>query len=251
MAFRMVLGNQLVALPEKLDGLAIHGFADTPPKRVIAVTGRLTIRLCDTDQSMLAVVAVFGDELMAFAAPFADQVAEGVVVVMAVALDHQAVAGNDVRAGTVLHQQVARRVVGEALLDVLGMIGAGQAIKRVVAIVVLAFACVGQAGEGAAFVVVVLALVEVVLLLRNGVGVQAVLVVVVIVAEQLTLLALVLATALEEMRGEYFTIEFDGGEVAAFVVVEGGGCCRAGVVFVIGRRRRSHSAGCPILGALQ
>ena len=108
---------------------------------------------------MLAVVAVLSNELLAFAAPLADEVAEGVVVVMAVALDHQAVGRNDVRAGAVLHQQIARRVVAEALLDVLGMIGAGQAIQWVVAVKVFAFAGVEQAGEVAVFVVVVLALV--------------------------------------------------------------------------------------------
>ncbi|CRM04262.1 hypothetical protein [Pseudomonas sp. 28 E 9] len=61
----------------------------------------------------------------------------------------------------------------------------------------LAFAGVDQAGEVAGFVVVVLALVKVVSLLGNGVGVQAVLVVVVVVAEQLALLALVFATGVE------------------------------------------------------
>ncbi|KWV84930.1 hypothetical protein PFLmoz3_05436 [Pseudomonas fluorescens] len=77
------------------------------------------------------------------------------------------------------------------------MVGAGQAGEGVVAVKVFAFAGVEQAGEVAGFVVVVLALVEVVLLLRYRVGVQAVLVVVVVVAEHLALLALMLATALE------------------------------------------------------
>jgi len=56
-------------------------------------------------------------------------------------------------------------------------------------VAVLAFAGVEQAGEVAGFVVVVLALVEVVLLLGHRVGVQAVLIVVVVVAEQLALLS--------------------------------------------------------------
>ncbi|KWV68387.1 hypothetical protein PFL603g_06470 [Pseudomonas fluorescens] len=120
---------------------------------------------------MLAVVAVFGDKLLAFAASFADEVAKGVVVVMAVALDHQAVGRDDVRAGAVLHQQVARRVVAEAFLHVLGVAGAGQAGEGVVVVAVFAFAGVEQAGEVAGFVVVVLALVEVVLLLGDRVGV--------------------------------------------------------------------------------
>ncbi|RMT60463.1 hypothetical protein ALP43_200234 [Pseudomonas azotoformans] len=89
---------------------------------------------------MLAVVAVLSDKLLAFAASFADEVAEGVVVVMTVALDHQAVGRNDVRAGAVLHQQVARRVVGEAFLYVLRVIGASQAGEGVVVVAVFAFA---------------------------------------------------------------------------------------------------------------
>ena len=193
----MVFGNQLVALPEKLCGFVIHGFADAPPKRVVAVTGGFAVRLCDADQPMLAVVAVFSDELVALTASLTNQVAESVVVVMAVALDHQAVGRDDVWAGAILHQQVARWVVAEAFLHVLRVIGAGQAGEWVVAVVVLAFAGVVQAGEVAGLVVVVMTLVEIVLLLGDGVSMQAVLVVVVVVAEQLALLALVFATALE------------------------------------------------------
>ncbi|VVN78862.1 hypothetical protein PS687_06048 [Pseudomonas fluorescens] len=65
-----------------------------------------------------------------------------------------------------------------------------------------------------------MALVEVVVLLSDRVGVQAVLVVVVVVAEQLALLALVFLTGFEKVRGKGFTVEFDGGEVAALSVVE-------------------------------
>jgi hypothetical protein len=75
----MVFGNQFVALPEELGGDAVDGFTDTPPKRVVAVAGGLAVRFFNSDQTMLAVVAVFGDELMAFAASFADEVAECVV----------------------------------------------------------------------------------------------------------------------------------------------------------------------------
>ena len=67
---------------------------------------------------------------------------------------------------------------------------------------VFAFARIEQAGEVAGFVVVVLALVEVVLLLGDCVGVQAVLVVVVVVAEELALLALMFLAGLEQMRGQ-------------------------------------------------
>ncbi len=62
-----------------------------------------------------------------------------------------------------MHQQIDRWVVPEALLYVLGVIGAGQAVERVVLVMVFALAVVDQAGEVAGFVVVVLALVEVVL----------------------------------------------------------------------------------------
>ena len=54
----------------------------------------------------------------------------------------------------------------------------------------LAFASVEEAGEVAGLVVVVVALVKGVLLLGDGVGVQALLVVIVVVADQLALLAL-------------------------------------------------------------
>ena len=138
----VMLGNQLVALPEELRGDAVDGFADTPPKRVIAVARALAVGFCDANQPVLAVVAVFGNELLTFAASFTDQVSEGVIVVVVVALHHQAIARHDVGAGAVLHQQVARRVVGEAFLQVLGMVGAGQAAERVVVVAVFAFASV-------------------------------------------------------------------------------------------------------------
>ncbi len=158
---------------------------------------------------MLAVITVFREELLAFATAFLGQVAEGVVGVAAVALDQQAVAGDDVGAGAVLHQQVAGWVVGETFLHVVGMVGAGQALQRVVAVVVFAFAGVEQAGEVAGSVVVVLALVERMGLVGDGVGVQALLVVVVIVAEQLALLALVFQTGVEQVRGQGFAIQFN------------------------------------------
>ena len=158
MALCMVFGYQLVALPEKLCGFVVHGFADAPSKRVVAIAGGLAVGLGDADEPMLAVVAVLSDELLALAAPLTNQVAEGVVVVMAVALDHQAVGCDDVGAGAVLHEQVAGGVVAEAFLYVLRVIGAGQAGEGVVVVAVFAFAGVEQAGEVAAFVVVVLAL---------------------------------------------------------------------------------------------
>ena len=221
MTIRVVFGDEFVALPEELGGFPVDGFADAAAERVVAVAGGLAVGLGEADEAVLAVVAVFGDELVAFTASFADQVAEGVVVVMAVALDHQAVAGDDVRAGAVLHQQVAGRVVAEAFVLALGVIGSGQAGEGIVVVVVFAFAGVIEAGEVAGFVVVVVALVEGVLLLGDGVGVQALLIVVVVVADQLALLALVFLAGFEQVRGEVFTVQVDSGQMAAFVVVEG------------------------------
>ncbi|CRM03971.1 hypothetical protein [Pseudomonas sp. 31 E 6] len=86
---------------------------------------------------------------------------------------------------------------------------------------VFAFAGVVQASEVAGFVVVVVALVEVVFLLRDAVGVQAVLVVVVVVAEQLTLLALVLLAGFEKVGSQQCAVQLNGGELAAFGMVEG------------------------------
>jgi len=79
MPIRMVFGNQFVALPEELGGDAVDGFADAATEGVVAVAGGLAVGRFNADQTMLAVVAVFGDELMAFAASFADEVAECVV----------------------------------------------------------------------------------------------------------------------------------------------------------------------------
>jgi len=79
MPIRVVFGDEFVALPEKLSGYIVDGFADAATERVVAVAGGLAVGFFNTDQTMLAVVAVFGDELMAFAASFADEVAECVV----------------------------------------------------------------------------------------------------------------------------------------------------------------------------
>jgi hypothetical protein len=97
MAIRVMLGNQLVALPKKLCGYVVDSFADPSTKRVIAIAGCFSVRMGNADQPMLAVVSIFGDKLVTLTAPLTDQVAKGVIVVMMIALDHQAVAGNDVR----------------------------------------------------------------------------------------------------------------------------------------------------------
>ena len=43
----VVFGDEFVALPEELCGFPIHGFADTPPKRVIAIAGSLAVGFGD------------------------------------------------------------------------------------------------------------------------------------------------------------------------------------------------------------
>ncbi|OIN43984.1 hypothetical protein BFL39_28005, partial [Pseudomonas azotoformans] len=189
----VVFGDEFVALPEKLGRNPINGFADTPPKRVVAVAGGLAVGRLNADQTVLAVVAVFGDECVAFATSFANQVAEGVVVIVVIALDHQAVAGDDVGAGAVVHEQVAGGVVAEAFLLALGVIGAGEAVEWVVVVAVFALAGVEQAGEVAGFVVVVVASVERAFGVVDALVEQASLVVVLVVAEQVSLGALLFA----------------------------------------------------------
>ncbi|VVN48601.1 hypothetical protein PS624_06038 [Pseudomonas fluorescens] len=101
-------------MPEEFgDGVA-DGFADASAEGVVLVGRGLAVRTGQADQTVLAVVAVFSDESLRATTTLADQVAEGVVVVMTIALHEQAVAFDLARAGTVLHQQVAGRVVGEA-----------------------------------------------------------------------------------------------------------------------------------------
>ncbi|MNL06924.1 hypothetical protein D3C87_1275760 [compost metagenome] len=107
-------GDEVVALPEEFGDLAVDDFADTPAEGVVLVRRGLAVGAGQADQAVLAVVAVFGDESVRAASPFTDQVAEGVVVVVAVALHQQAIALYLARARAVLHQQVAGRVVGEA-----------------------------------------------------------------------------------------------------------------------------------------
>ncbi len=110
--------------------------------------------------------------------------------------------------------------MGETLLFTVGMVGAGEAVQWVVLEAVFAFAGVVETGEVAGFVVVVVALVEVVVLLIDCVGVQALLIVVVVATDQLALLALVFLASFEQVRGECFAVEFDAGEVAALVMIE-------------------------------
>ena len=87
----------------------------------------------------------------------------------------------------------------EALLQVQGVVGVGEAVQWVVLVKMFAFAGVEYASEVAGFVVVVVALVEGVVLVDDRVGMQALLVVVVVMAEQLALLALLFAAFAEQV----------------------------------------------------
>ncbi len=49
MTIRVMLRNQLVALPEKLRRYVVDGFAGAPTKRVIAVAGCLPVGLGDVN----------------------------------------------------------------------------------------------------------------------------------------------------------------------------------------------------------
>lgn len=113
MPLRVVLGDQSVALPEKLGGRAGDGFADAATKRIVAVVDCLAVGAGEADQALLAVVAVFGNDRVGLATPFADEIAKGVVVVVAVILERQT---------------ATRRCVGEAFLWGLGMISADQTV---------------------------------------------------------------------------------------------------------------------------
>ncbi len=82
-------GDEVVALPEKLCGLAVDGLGDASAEGVVAVGRFAAVGRGEAGQAVLAVVGVGRDGL---AAAFADQVAVGVVVVMPVGVAQQAVA---------------------------------------------------------------------------------------------------------------------------------------------------------------
>ena len=84
--------------------MAVDGFLDAAAEGIVFVGCGAATRQADADQAVLAVVAVFGDELLAGAATLADQVAVRVVVVVAVALHEQAITFDvgEVRNGQVI-----------------------------------------------------------------------------------------------------------------------------------------------------
>ena len=212
-------GDELVALPEKLRGLAVDGFADAPTEGVVAVADTFTVRGADADQAVLAVIGVLGD-LGRHAAAFADQVAEGVVVVVAVAMAVQTVALEHERAWTATDQQIAGRIMGEALRERIAVVAyAGQAVERIVLIVALAVTAVGNLQEIALGAVGILAAIQRSLLLADAMDLQAALLVVGVIAEQQALLALPFAPADKTVAGQARAIEIDGSEGAPLGMV--------------------------------
>ena len=160
--------------------MAVEAFRDAAAEGVIFVACGAASRQADADQAMLAVVAVFGDELLAGAATFADQVAVGVVVVVAVALHEQAITFDVGEVGCgqlILAEQVTCRVVSEALWD--GAAYAEQAIQWIVVIAAVAFAAVVNAGEVAVGIVVVAALEQVFVPLADAVCLKSALFIVI------------------------------------------------------------------------
>lgn len=196
-------GDQSFTLPQKLGGLAVDGLLDAATEGVVFVGRGAPTRQAEADEAVLAVVAVFGDEFLAGTTAFADQVAVGIVVVMAVALHQQAVAfdvGQVRCAFIVLTEQVTRRVVGEAFRR--GAAHADESVERVVVIAAIAFAAVIDTGEVDVGIVVLATLEQVLVSLANCMGLQAALFVVLVLAEQQTLLALLFATGTELVAGQ-------------------------------------------------
>lgn len=110
--------------------------------------------------------------------------------------------------------------MGEAFCwGVAGVAHAGQAVERVVGVVALAVASVGDMVEITVGAVGIVAAIERLLVLADGMGSQTALIVVGKVAEQLALLALLFATEGKLVASEPRAVEVDGGERAALGVV--------------------------------
>ncbi len=173
-------GDQAFALPEKFIGVAVDGFLDAAAEGIVFVGCGAATRQADADQAVLAVVAVLGDEFLSGATAFTNQVAVGVLVVMAVALHEQAIAfhvGEIGRGQFILAEQVACGVVSEALRHSAAY--ADQAIQWIVVIA----AIVVDAGEVAVGIVVVATLEQVIVPLTDAVRLQAALFIVLVLAE--------------------------------------------------------------------
>ena len=154
------------------------------------------------------------------AAAFADLIAVGVVIVMAVALHQQAVAFDVGQVGggqVALAQQVTGRVVGEAFRR--GTTDVDQAVQRVVVKAAIALAAVIDPRQVAVGIVSVATLEQAAILLADAMSLQPALFVVLILAEQQTLLALPLPTATELVGGQARAVEVDAVQLAAALVV--------------------------------
>ena len=168
-------------MPQEFGGAAIDGFFDTPAEGIVLIGRGIAARQAGTNQTVLAVVTVFGDEFLPCATTFAGQVAVGVVVLVAVALHQQAVAFDvgQVCGGLVaLAQQVAGRVVGEAFRG--AATDVDQAVERVVVVAAIAFATVIDGSEVAIGGVSVATVEQIALLLAGAVRLQSTLFVVLV-----------------------------------------------------------------------
>ena len=100
---RAAFGDEGVAVPDKHSALAIDGLADPATKGVVAISHVDTTGQGDADQAVLAVITVFGHQHRRAAPAFADEVAEGIVSVVAVTLLEQAMGFERDRSRTVEH----------------------------------------------------------------------------------------------------------------------------------------------------
>ncbi len=83
--------DQALALPQEFSGVAVDGFFYTSTEGIVLVGCGAATRQANADQAVLAVVTILGDEFLSCATALANQIAVGVVVVMAVTLHQQAV----------------------------------------------------------------------------------------------------------------------------------------------------------------
>jgi len=153
----MSFKRQHVAIPAVQGCLALTELGDAAAQRVIAVFGAVATRCCQPAQAIVAVPFQLGEA--AVDALF-DKVATAVVAVVTASVVAQQIAQQAVVLMTIgcrcIVQQVAGRVEAEAF-HALGGGGLQQAAYRVVTVVDLAAAIVGNAGELAGGIVLVLA----------------------------------------------------------------------------------------------
>jgi len=209
-------GDQAFTLPEKLCGLTIDGLLNATTKGVVLVACGAATGQRDANQAMLAVVAVFGDQLLSGTTAFATKVAVGVVVVMPVALHKQAITFDvgEVRSWQIaLAEQVAGRVMSEGFGG--GAANADQTIQWIIVVAAVSFAAVIDAGQVAVCIVGVAAQEQIAILLTYGVRLKPSLFVVLILAEQHALLALLFTASVELVRSQARPVEVDAAQPTA------------------------------------